>query len=126
MNHQNDFKNPTGLAQTLRQACQKMTKLHTESTDIEHPIQEAEDAVQAMDIKTWSGTDECAQHLSDLLCTKREVLIRKSMNLHAWPNLYLSQPAVQKYLRSVMEANQDANSGDTEYIKLLMSYHHTR
>lgn len=104
----------------MRQACQKMTKLHTESTDIEHPIQEAEDAVQAMDIKTWSGTDECAQHLSDLLCTKREVLIRKSMNLHAWPNLYLSQPTVQKYLRSVMEANQDANSGDTEYIKLLM------
>lgn len=87
MNHQNDFKNPTGLAQTLRQAWQKMTKLHTESTDIEHPIQEAEDAVQAMDIKTWSETDECAQHLSDLLCTKREVLVRKSMNLHAWPNL---------------------------------------
>ena len=124
MNHRKDFKNAVKLAQTLHQAWQKMTKLHTESLNTEQPIQEAEDAAQAMDaIKAWSETEEekrkCAQHLNDLLQV-RESLVRTSMNLQAWTDLYLSKPPVQKYLRFVMEATQDPSSEDTEYIKLLM------
>ena len=120
MNHQKDFKNPVKLAQTLRQAWQKMTKLHN-SSKTEQPIQEVEDAAQAMDtIKTWSDAEQeknkCTQCLT-LLLHARGSLVKTSMNLQAWADLYLSQPPVQKYLRFVMEANQDQ---DTEYIKLLM------
>ena len=124
MNHRRDFGKSEKLAQTLRQAWQKMTKIHTESSNTEQAIQEAEEATEAMVvIKTWSETEEerkkYKQHLNKLLSVKQG-LVKRSMNLQAWSDLYLSQPAVQQYLIFVMEAKQDSSSENTEHIKLLM------
>ena len=124
MNHQKDFKNPGKLLQTLQRTWQQMTKIHTESSLTEQPIREVESAAEDIRfIKTWcvskEATAQCVEHLAELLQTKQE-LVRRSMNLQAWPDLYLSQPPVQRYLRFVMKFMQESSSGDTEYIKLLM------
>lgn len=127
MNHQNDFNKSTVhvLAQTLHQAWQKMTKIHTETSNSEQTIQEAEDAVQIIEaIKSWSETKEakteCTQYLAYLLNVKQD-LVRTSMNIQAWSDLYLSKSPVQKYLKSVMgSVKQECSSTETEYIMLLM------
>ena len=85
------------------------------------PSQEVEDATKGMEyIQTWitdRNMTKCTERLSILLRAKQD-LVRRSMNIQAWADLYLSQATVQRYLRSVMEAKQD--SKDIEHINLLM------
>ena len=123
MNHRKDFQDPDLMVKTLRQAWKEITKLCTDSSTTEQLIQEEEEMEQAMSIiKIWNEEQDktkYAQYLDKLLCVKQK-LVSKSMSLQVWPERYLSQPPVQKFLRLVMEAKSDTSSKDTEYIKLLM------
>ena len=107
MNHRRDFGLPGKLIQTLIEAWEHMTKVHTEPMYTEWLDREKEDVdLLLAEIKGWNKDKDMSQyqnHLEHLLKIKGNV-VRASMNLHAWPNLYLSQVPVQNYLRSVMDA----------------------
>ena len=123
MNHRKDFQDPDLMVKTLHQAWKEITKLCTDSSTTEQLIQEEEEMEQAMGIiKIWNEEQDktnYARYLNELLCVKQD-LVSKSMSLQVWPERYLSQPPVQKFLRLVMKAKCDTSSKDTEYIKLLM------
>ena len=119
---QNHFNKGGILSDTLRQAWHFMTGIHTLSSETGQPLQGAEDAAKSVQIiESWNERGEVStEHLPNLLDDKKAV-VTSFRNLRAWPDLYLSQPPVQVYLRAVMKSVQMSRSQeDIEYTKLLM------
>ena len=101
MNHIKEFQIPEILVKSLKQAWQQITKVFLESS----PAQQEENHIGDLEaIKSWNESKDMSQCLHHLTCLHeaKHRVIRMTMSLQAWPDLYLSKTPLQSYLRSIM------------------------
>ena len=103
MNHTNDFKKPVSLSQEMSAVWKRMNECTSELVEEE----EDRDTAKTMEIvRSWNDNQDMSQCIAQLatLVGVKQNLEKKSMNPKAWPSLFLSQPPLQQFLKSVVES----------------------
>ena len=117
MNHKNDFKNFSCLAQVLKSAWEKMNENHLKETQ-QDPTGIAVEVIEM--VKIWNQTEYMESYEEKLLqlIEHKECLSRKLMNPLAWSTFCLSQRPLQIFLKSV--TSKYSQLGSPENLKRYM------
>ena len=102
LNHRAVFQNGDTLSKKLYEAWDVMSKFSSQQQQLDsfHQVKTLSDRVQEWNSDTKEiDFEENLKHLADV----KFDLIKKYMDLQAWPKLYLSQPSILQYLKVVME-----------------------
>ena len=102
MNHTSDFLKPVALSQEMSVVWKKMNGYSPDQAE-----EQDRDAAKTMEkVRTWNDNQDMSQCIDQLayLIGVKQNLEKKSMNPKAWPSLYLSQPPLQQFLKSVVES----------------------
>jgi hypothetical protein len=118
MNHKNDFQKPVALGQEMSAVWKRMNECNTEQ-------EEDRDAAKTMEtVQIWNESQETSDYidqLANLVGVKRS-LEKKSMNPQAWPSLYLSQPPLQQFLKSLVDSCIQPSSPASKSIPQIKLY----
>ena len=104
-NHCTEFNKVTALVNVLHKTWERIAGMQIHLSALRSSIELAQ---LTEVVKQWNGSSSMSQeevqgYLNVLVDVKRE-LIKQSMNPEAWPLIYLTQPAIQQFLKTVLDA----------------------
>ena len=121
-NHPTELNQVSALVKILHMAWECIAKLHTQIGSLS-PSNDVTHVVKMVTIwnEASSMSQEELQDCINILIQVKQSLIKSTMNPEAWSLLYLTQPQIQMFLKSVLDAQNVAPSPpEAVYVKLLM------
>ena len=112
-NHKGEFEKLTSLAASMKKAWSTMIQCCPEQ-DMQDPVGHIANVTRT--ITSWHNSpnmQQCKEWLDYLGRIKQEVA-QESMNPLVWPNVYLSQPVIQKALQLVVDKSIQCSSSESK------------